>query len=68
MNDETNFYKAQIKILNQAVSELSTKVLNLQVDLELMNVKYIEAMEKLSVAMAEQQISKPHTDNFGNEA
>ena len=62
-NEELDFYKVQVKILNKRVGELMSENLNLQVALELSQNQYVEMAEKYSVAMA--QLQEPRPDNYG---
>lgn len=63
MNDELEFYKAQVKVLNQEVSRLTSEILNVRVALEMTQNQYVEMVEKYSVAMAQNR--EPAPDNFG---
>lgn len=63
MNDELEFYKAQVKVLNQEVSRLTSEILNVRVALEMTQNQYVEMAEKYSVAMAQNR--EPAPDNFG---
>jgi hypothetical protein len=62
-NEELDFYKVQVKILNKRVGELMSENLNLQVALELSQNQYVAMAERYSVAMAQNQ--EPHPDNYG---
>lgn len=63
MNDELEFYKVQVKVLNQEVSRLTSEILNVRVALEMTQNQYVEMAEKYSVAMAQNR--EPAPDNFG---